>query len=135
MTTLSRHASLLRYSILPYLYTLFWEGYVHGLPVWRPLSFVFPNNPAVIGEDRGVMVGGSLLVWPVVRPGDREIRVRFPVTEQAGTWVELESMRALAGSDGKGTSCMGGVCEVPYPVTLATIPAFIKPGQLAVVVT
>jgi alpha-glucosidase len=51
-----------RYRLMPYLYTLFREASVTGLPVARPLFFADPANPALRAEDNAFLLGDALLV-------------------------------------------------------------------------
>jgi len=51
-----------RYRLIPYLYTLFREASVTGLPVARPLFFADPKDPALRAEDHGFLLGDALLV-------------------------------------------------------------------------
>ncbi len=39
-TSINRAAAMLRYSLLPLWYTAFYEGYVTGMPVMRPMFIV-----------------------------------------------------------------------------------------------
>lgn len=72
----SRQALRLRYSLLPYLYTLFVRAHLNGTPVARPIFFEFPydSNTYNLGE-RQFMWGSSLMIAPVVdEVGRKEAR-------------------------------------------------------------
>jgi len=61
-----------RYRLMPYLYTVFREASVTGLPVARPLFFADSKDPALRTEDAAFLLGDSLLVAARVTPaGDR----------------------------------------------------------------
>lgn len=53
-----------RYRLIPYLYTLFREASVDGLPVMRPLFLHDPRDPRLRDEDRAFMLGDDLVVRP-----------------------------------------------------------------------
>lgn len=53
-----------RYRLLPYLYTLFREASVDGLPVMRPVFLADPADPALRAEEGAFLLGGDLLVVP-----------------------------------------------------------------------
>jgi len=53
-----------RYRLLPYLYTLFREASINGLPVMRPLFFNDPVDPDLRTEDQVFLLGADLLVVP-----------------------------------------------------------------------
>lgn len=57
-----------RYRLLPYLYTVFHEASVTGLPVARPLFFADPKDPALRSEDDAFLLGGDLMVIGKVTP-------------------------------------------------------------------
>ena len=60
----SRTALQRRYRLLPYLYTLFREASVNGMPVMRPLFFADPANPALRDEQYSFLLGEDLMVIP-----------------------------------------------------------------------
>ena len=53
-----------RYRLLPYLYTLFREAAMTGVPVMRPLFFADPADPTLRTEDQAFLLGNDLLVIP-----------------------------------------------------------------------
>lgn len=63
-TTRIRDAIRARYALLPYIYTLFREANVTGLPLMRPLWFEFPSNK---GEAhafaKGCTLGDQIYGW------------------------------------------------------------------------
>lgn len=53
-----------RYRLMPYLYTLFHEASVSGLPVMRPVFFADPTDLSLRGEDESFLLGSDLLITP-----------------------------------------------------------------------
>ena len=53
-----------RYRLLPYIYTLFREAALNGMPVWRPVFFADPKDPESRAEEQAFLLGGDLLVVP-----------------------------------------------------------------------
>ncbi|NXL49861.1 LYAG glucosidase, partial [Podilymbus podiceps] len=80
-----RSALRLRYSLLPFLYTLFHRAHSAGETVARPLFLEFPKDPNTWAVDRQLMWGGGLLVTPVLEAGKTKVSGYFP----AGTWYSL----------------------------------------------
>ena len=56
----------IRYTILPYLYTLFYHSHIEGGPVARPLLFEFPTDNRTYDNDEQMLLGPALLVTPVL---------------------------------------------------------------------
>ncbi|NWX62608.1 LYAG glucosidase, partial [Promerops cafer] len=80
-----RNALRLRYSLLPFLYTLFHRAHSAGETVARPLFLEFPTDPNTWAVDRQLLWGGGLLVTPVLEAGQTKVSGYFP----AGTWYSL----------------------------------------------
>ncbi|MBQ3630656.1 MAG: DUF5110 domain-containing protein [Prevotella sp.] len=53
-----------RYRLLPYVYTLFREAALTGMPVMRPVFMSDPSNPALRSEQQAFLLGGDLLIVP-----------------------------------------------------------------------
>ena len=76
VAAISRTVLGIRYSLLPYYYTLFYKAHRDVDPqnapsgtVTRPLFFAFPKDPNTYGIDRQFMVGSALLISPVLELG------------------------------------------------------------------
>ncbi|XP_044312360.1 lysosomal alpha-glucosidase [Varanus komodoensis] len=82
-----RKALLLRYLLLPYLYTLFHKAHSAGETVARPLYLEFPDDPNTWDIDRQLMWGSGLLITPVLEAGKAHVSGYFP----PGTWYSLIS--------------------------------------------
>ena len=74
----------LRYQLLPYFYTLFWEAATTGAPILRPLLYHFPNDPKTYTLYDQVLLGASLMAAPIYRPGIEHRAVYLP----QGTWYD-----------------------------------------------
>lgn len=83
----------LRYQLLPYIYTLFWEAATTGAPVLRPLLYHFPNDPQTFNLADQVMLGSSLLAAPIYRPGVEHRAVYLP----GGQWYDWWSGEVFTG--------------------------------------
>ncbi|MEP6898479.1 MAG: TIM-barrel domain-containing protein [Rhodanobacter sp.] len=53
-----------RYRLLPYLYTLFHDASVNGMPVMQPVFFADPRDLRLRGEQQAFLLGADLLVVP-----------------------------------------------------------------------
>jgi alpha-glucosidase len=83
----------LRYRLLPYLYTLFWEAAQTGAPILRPLLYHFPDEPQTAHLHDQVLLGPSLLAAPILRPGRTHRAVYLP----AGEWYDWHTGERFAG--------------------------------------
>jgi len=80
-----RYALQRRYRLMPYIYTLFREASLTGLPVARPLFFADPADPALRSIDDSFLLGGDLLVAVRTSPDGEAETVR-----PKGPWYRLD---------------------------------------------
>ncbi|XP_056437700.1 lysosomal alpha-glucosidase isoform X1 [Gadus chalcogrammus] len=111
-----RRALNQRYSLLPFLYTLFHHAHTSADTVARPLFLEFPNDPNCQTIDRQFLWGPSLLISPVLEPGVVELAAYLP----AGTWYSLE--------DGLPFYSKGQYLLLPAP--LDTINVHVREGHV-----
>ncbi|MGB3208390.1 MAG: TIM-barrel domain-containing protein [Crinalium sp.] len=74
----------LRYQLLPYIYTLFWEAANTGAPILRPLLYHYPNDTKTYTLYDQVLLGSSLMAAPIYRPGVEHRAVYLP----EGVWYD-----------------------------------------------
>lgn len=80
-----RTALNLRYSLLPFLYTLFHHAHTSADTVARPLFIEFPTDPNCQSIDKQFLWGSSLLISPVLEEGAVEVAAYLP----RGIWYSL----------------------------------------------
>lgn len=91
---ISRQYIELRYQLLPYLYTLFWQATQTGAPILRPLVYEFPNDSKTYKVSDQVLLGSSLMAAPIYRPGVEHRAVYLP----EGTWYDWWTGETYTGS-------------------------------------
>jgi alpha-glucosidase len=74
----TRTAMAIRFQLLPYLYTLFYNAHENGDTVMRALAWEFPNDPSLAAADRQFFLGPAILVTPVLVQGDDSVDGVFP---------------------------------------------------------
>lgn len=119
-TNMIRKAIRTRYQILPYLYTQFFHANVSGSAIMRPLWYEFPEENEIGEEDKMFMLGPSLLVAPVLSPGQETVRVVLPGQETI--WYD--------GINGLAVDASTKKKEIELPSPLDTIRTFIRGGNL-----
>ena len=112
---INRRAIELRYRLLPYIYTEFQETSRTGLPLLRPLLLDFPAHADVHASNHEFMFGRQIFVAPVVEERARTKRVRLP----AGDWFDFDDATPREGDS-----------EFEVPVTINTIPMFVRSGAV-----
>ncbi|XP_026861950.2 lysosomal alpha-glucosidase [Electrophorus electricus] len=86
-----KEALLLRYSLFPFLYTLFHHAHLNGHTVARPLFFEFPLDNKTYSIDKQFLWGKSLLVTPVLEPGVDYVVGYLP----KGVWYDFYTGESL----------------------------------------
>ncbi len=105
----------MRYRLLPYIYTTFWQYHLYGIPMLRPLAFVDQANIETHHRNEEFMLGDHLLVCPVTQPGARTKRVFLP----SGGWYH----------NWDDTYFKGGQ-EITINAPLKQIPLFVREGAI-----
>lgn len=117
VTELIRSAILLRYRMTPYLYSAEYEASRTGAPIMRPLVYEFQDDPLVYDESFDFMFGRDLLVASVLEPGAKTRRVYLPAGCRWYDWND-------------NFACYEGGQTIEVPVSLETIPLFIREGAI-----
>lgn len=112
-----RNAILLRYRMLPYFYSLEYAAHTTGAPIMRPLVYEFQNDPKVYEEGFTFMMGSGMLVANVLHKGETEREVYLPAGSRWYAWEE-------------NLKCYEGGQTIKVPVTIDSIPRFIREGAI-----
>ena len=88
-----RRALGLRYALMPYILAQAKDSSARGYPVLRALFFEYPEDPTSWTVDDQYMFGSSLLVAPLLEPGEGR-RVYLP----PGDWIDYQTGKAYAGA-------------------------------------
>eukprot|EP00118_Oscarella_pearsei_P028778 m.2900 g.2900 ORF g.2900 m.2900 type:complete len:913 (+) comp8961_c0_seq1:1487-4225(+) len=104
VAAISRDILRVRYSLLPYYYTLFFlahrpvvVGQKPAATVTRPLFFEFPNDAKTYDIDKQFLVGNGLLVSPVLEQGSTSVEAYFP----QGKWYDFFTNATVSESGGE----------------------------------
>ncbi|XP_011379112.1 sucrase-isomaltase, intestinal [Pteropus vampyrus] len=83
----SRHYLNIRYTLLPYLYTLFYKAHSFGETVARPVLHEFYQDVNSWTEDTQFLWGPALLITPVLKQGADTVSAYIP----DATWYDYET--------------------------------------------
>ncbi|KAK0338035.1 hypothetical protein LTR91_013107 [Friedmanniomyces endolithicus] len=117
----SRTAMAIRYSLLPYMYTLFYYASTTGSTVMRALAWEFPNDPTLAAIDNQFLLGPAILVTPVLGQGLTSAQGVFPGIAQGEVWYDWYTQQAVVAQPGE---------NVTIPAPLGHIPVFIRGGYV-----
>jgi len=115
MEGINRESIKLRYRLLPYIYTAFWQAAQTGQPIMRPLLLEYPDDWTAIGTNDEYLFGNDLLVAPIVKDYDESRSVYFP----RGTWYDYWTDRQYVGPITVGVSA-----------PLERMPLFVRGGAI-----
>lgn len=119
---LIRSAILLRYRLAPYLYSAEYEANQSGAPIMRALVYEFQNDPNVYDQSFEFLYGRDILVANVIEPGAKTRKVYLPAGCKWYDWND-------------NFKCYEGGQTIEVPVTLETIPMFLREGAIVPMAT
>ncbi|WP_295664554.1 glycoside hydrolase family 31 protein [uncultured Mucilaginibacter sp.] len=114
-TSINRKFIELRYRLMPYFYSAFWEHHRYGFPILRPL--VMSEQDVEINHFRQdeFTFGDKILVCPVMEQGQKTRRVYLP----KGDWYHYWTHEKLKGG-----------AELVVETPLDSMPIFVKAGAV-----
>ena len=105
----------LRYRLLPYIYSAFWEHHRHDFPILRPLVMHEQENVLTHTIQEIFTFGDKILIAPVSDPGARTKNVYLP----AGSWYNYWTHEHMQGGR-----------EYQMAAPLDSMPIFVKAGSV-----
>lgn len=121
----SRKAMAIRYSLLPYMYTLFARAHESGATVMRALSWEFPAEPWLADADHQFLLGPALLITPVTSQGATTVNGVFPGIDEGGSgtiWYDWYTKKRVTGVQ-RGEN-------VTVEAPLGHIPLYVRGGYI-----
>jgi alpha-glucosidase len=120
----SRTAMNIRYSLLPYVYTLFYNAHTTGSTVHRAMVWEFPSEPTLASADRQFMLGPSLLITPVLEPLADTVNGVFPGSSSGTIWYDWYNQTAITNPAAKASE------NVTIYAPLGHIPVYVRGGSV-----
>ena len=105
----------LRYTLLPYIYTMFYEYVKYGKPMVKPLYYVDQEDAHTHYRTDEFIMGNDLLVCPILEANATGRRMYIP----RGLWYNFWTGEAVQGGQ-----------EVWVDADLSTIPVFVRAGAV-----
>ena len=106
----------IRYTLLPYYYTLFYKAHTTGSTVIRPLFHEYPTDKTTLDLYLQFLIGPNVMIAPVTDDGARQVDVYVPSTHwyQYGTGARIPYQRQF----------------VRLAAPLDTIPILLRGGSI-----
>ncbi len=114
-TSINRKFIELRYRLMPYFYSAFWEHHRYGFPIIRPIVMHEQEQLSNHFRQDEFTYGDKILVCPVFEPGQKSRKVYLP----KGKWYNFWTHEVLEGG-----------AEVTVATPLENIPLFVKAGSV-----
>lgn len=105
----------LRYRLLPYIYSAFWENHRYGFPILRSVVMIEQEERTNHFREDEFTFGDKILVSPVAEPGQETKAVYLP----KGKWYNYWSHELFEG---------GREHTVPTPID--SMPIFVRAGSV-----
>ncbi len=115
ITNIVRKFIELRYQLLPYLYTAFWDYITKGIPILKSLVLFDQEDASTHYRNDEFIYGDKILVCPILEPNTKGRRMYIP----RGKWYNFWTDELVIG--GK---------EIWVDSDLDTMPIFIKEGAI-----
>ena len=113
-TIFSRYDKL-RYRLIPYLYSAYYESYLSGSPVMQALVFGYPLDVNTYNIDDQYLFGDQMMICPVTVKGAKSRTVYLP----DGDWIDYWTGEKFSGKS-----------NILVLTPLAKLPIFVKAGAI-----
>ncbi|ELT99254.1 hypothetical protein CAPTEDRAFT_104310 [Capitella teleta] len=125
----TRESLLIRYTLLPYLYTLMYNAHITGSTVIRPMMFEFLQDETVLGIHDQFMWGPALLISPVLDEDTTSIQAYFPVESRWFSYYNV-GVACIAYMTACGEELEGSEELIQLDAPLDFIPLHIRGGYV-----
>jgi alpha-glucosidase len=115
-TSINRKYIELRYRLLPYIYSAFWENHKYGFPILRPIVMVEQEQFNNWFRQDEFTFGDKILICPILEAGTTGRWLYLP----RGNWYYYWNNKVYEG----------GNEDFWLDVTLETMPLFIRAGSV-----
>lgn len=114
---ISRNFIKFRYQLLPYIYSLFYEASISGMPIQRSLAINYTHDPKIYDGQyyNQYLFGPSLLIAPVESNKDL-VKVYLPEGDE---WYYLYTGKKYTGNS-----------EIILECPVSKLPVFVKGGAI-----
>lgn len=124
----SRTAMNIRYTLLPYMYTLFHQAHTTGSTVMRALAWEFPNEPQLAGVDTQFLLGPNILVTPVLEPQVSTVNGVFPGVIDGESWYDWYTGSRVNAQAGVNTTISAPLGHIPVYIRGGSVLPTQEPG-------
>ncbi|MGF1924043.1 MAG: glycoside hydrolase family 31 protein [Bacteroidia bacterium] len=114
-TSINRKFIELRYRLMPYIYSVFWEHHRYGFPILRPLAMLEQEHISNHFRQDEFTFGDKILVCPVLEQGAISRAVYLP----KGQWYNFWTHELLNGEN-----------EYEVSAPLEDMPLFVRAGSV-----
>ncbi len=114
-TEINKRIIELRYQLLPYLYTAFWQHVTQGTPILRSMTMLCQKNEVAYQYDAQFGWGDHILACPVMKQGAEKTSVFLP----EGKWYYYWTNELYKGSR-----------KITVQAPLKWVPFFVKAGAV-----
>lgn len=105
----------LRYKLMPYIYSTFWEHHKYGFPILRPVVMIEQDKIENRTREEEFTFGDKILISPILHPGQSSKTVYLP----EGKWFNYWTHEAYEGGQ-----------EHIAQAAIDSMPIFVKAGSV-----
>ena len=106
----------IRYTLLPYYYTLFYKAHTEGSTVIRPLFHEYPTDKKALDLFLQFLIGPNIMIAPVTDEGAKQVEIYIPSSH----WYNYYS----------GTQIPYQQQSITMAAPLDTIPILLRGGAI-----
>jgi alpha-glucosidase len=115
LETVNRESIQLRYHLLPYIYTAFWQASMTGIPIMRPLLLDYGKDWTAVDTNDEYLFGDDILVAPITKDDDLDRNVYLP----EGIWFDYWTDHRYVGP-----------AKIKVAAPMDRIPLFVRGGAI-----